>query len=155
MLNVNLRALFPLVIVGGKGWGNVNVQAMVSRFGIEDQVIIAGNVSDTELATLYQHAEVLCMPSIFEGFGLPIAEAMSYGTPVITSNVSSMPEVAGNAGLLVNPFDERAIFDALMQILTKKHVRMRLAKNASKMAGKFRWDQAANQLWDLCEKERK
>src|SRR5690606_8113693 len=82
-----------LVIAGGAGWGGVDIKAKAKELGIEHKIIITGFVDDRELATLLHNAKALAMPSLYEGFGLPLIDAMDAGIPVLTSNVSSMPEV--------------------------------------------------------------
>jgi glycosyltransferase involved in cell wall biosynthesis len=138
-----IRNKFLMVIAGGKGWGGVDIHALVKEKGLSAQLVLTGYVNDNQLATLYAHARFLAMPSIYEGFGLPLVEAMSFGVPVLTSNCSSMPEVAGDAGLLVDPFDEKAIADALRSLLTDDHLRDTLAARARKNSERFSWQRAA------------
>ena len=140
-----LRNRTLLVIAGGKGWGGVDAHKLLAEYGIEKDVRIMGYVSDAQLATLYAHAQFLAMPSLCEGFGLPLVEAMSYGTPVLTSSISSLPEVAGDAGILVNPVDEQAIRGALLNLLQKKSLRLALSSKAKEQAQKFTWKNAARQ----------
>ena len=102
-----------LVLAGGKGWGYDDIFAEVSRLGMEQDVIFPGYVPDDELAWWYRGAEIFCYPSLLEGFGLPVVEAMACGVPVITSNLSSLPEVAGNAALLIDPTEVDALAEAL------------------------------------------
>lgn len=141
----DVRAAGLLVIVGGKGWGGVNVPAMVQELGITDNVRIIGYASEEVLSTLYAHALFLAMPSLYEGFGLPLAEAMAMGTPVLTSNCASMPEVAGSAGLLVNPMNIDHISQGLLTLLTDDHLRRQLAEQARLNAARFSWERAAEQ----------
>ena len=104
-----VRAGNLLVIAGGRGWGKENVEALVEQLGLQDCVRQTGYVSDAGLSALYAQARCLAMPSLYEGFGLPLLEAMSFGVPVLTSSSSSLPEVAGDAGLLVDPLDVDSI----------------------------------------------
>lgn len=134
-----------LVIAGGKGWGDVNVQAVAARLGLGGSIREVGYVSEESLATLYAHALFLAMPSLYEGFGLPLLEAMARGTPVLTSECSSMPEVAGDAGLLVNPHDVGAIANGLLTLLTNEKLRQDLARRAQVNAGRFSWQKAADE----------
>lgn len=134
-----------LVIAGGKGWGGVDVHRLLAEYSIEEEVRVVGYVSDAQLATLYAHAQFLAMPSLCEGFGLPLVEAMSYGTPVLTSSISSLPEVAGDAGILVNPLDEHAIRGALLSFLQQETLRLSLSAKAREQAEKFTWKNAARQ----------
>lgn len=141
----DLRDRTLLVIAGGKGWGGVDVHGFAAEYGIEGDVRLVGYVSDAQLATLYAHAQFLAMPSLCEGFGLPLVEAMSYGTPVLTSSISSLPEVAGDAGILVNPLDEQAIQGALLILLQQESLRLTLSAKAREQAEKFTWKNAARQ----------
>lgn len=140
-----VRKSHLLVIVGGKGWGGVDVSALAESLGLVGSVVIAGYVSDAQLSTLYAHARFLAMPSIYEGFGLPLVEAMSLGVPVLTSTRSSLPEVAGDAGLLVDPFDESALSTGLVALLTDDVLCARLAGRARDNAARFSWSKAAEQ----------
>ncbi len=133
----------PLVIAGGHGWGGENLEALIARMHLTGRVHLLGPVSDTMLATLYAHALCLVMPSLYEGFGLPIVEALQYGLPVVTSDNSSMPEVAGQAGLLVDPLVPESIADALRRIVQDQPLRTTLAEAARDQATRYSWDRAA------------
>lgn len=146
-----VRARHQLVIAGGKGWGGVDTHALVKDTGLEGQVVVTGYVDDKQLATLYAHARFLAMPSLYEGFGLPLVEAMAFGVPVLTSNNSSMPEVAGDAGVLVDPLDERSIAVGLLSLLTDEAHRERLAAKAGPSARRFSWQKAARETWTVLE----
>lgn len=137
-----------LVIVGGEGWGDVDIHQLIKNVGLGEQVVVTGYVSDLELSTIYQNALFLAMPSLYEGFGFPILEAMLYGVPVLTSNNSSMPEVAGDAGVFVNPLDESSIAAGLSLLLDNKTYRNELASKARINAKRFTWQNAANDMWD-------
>jgi len=148
----SIKGKIKLVIVGGKGWGNVNLLDTVTQLDLTEHVKILGRVDDMALATLYANAQFLAMPSLYEGFGLPLVEAMSYGTPVLTANNSSMPEVAGSAGLLVDALDVESIADGLQEIITNNELRERLAKNAKLNASRYSWDESAKKLITVFEK---
>ena len=132
-----------LVIVGGIGWGTDNLSSAILHLGLSDNVCFLGRVPDAQLSTLYRHAAFLAMPSLYEGFGLPLVEAMAQGTPVLTSGNSSMPEVAGQAGCLVNPLDVGSIEAGLWNLLSNPSYRAGLASCAKSQAEKFSWDRAA------------
>lgn len=134
-----------LVIAGGKGWGGVNVQAVATQLGLSGCIRVVGYVSEESLATLYAHALFLTMPSLYEGFGLPLLEAMARGTPVLTSECSSMPEVAGDAGFLVNPHNVGAIANGLLTLIMNETLRHDLAQRAQVNAGRFSWQKAADE----------
>ena len=151
-LPLSIKGKIKLVIVGGKGWGKVNLLDTVTQLDLTECVKVLGRVDDMALATLYANAQFLAMPSLYEGFGLPLVEAMSYGTPVLTANNSSMPEVAGNAGLLVDALDVESIADGLQEMITNNELRERLAKNAKLNASRFSWDESAKKLITVFEK---
>ena len=140
-----------LAVAGGAGWGGVDVQAMVLRLGLQDRVRVLGFVSDEQLATLYAHALFLAMPSLYEGFGLPLLEATSRGVPVLTSDLASMPEVAGDAGVLVSPLDVDSIARGLTQMLGEPKFRSELAGRALASAQRFSWDRSARRTMGVFE----
>ena len=135
----------PLIVGGGKGWQTEAIFAAVERLGLSDSVHFAGFIPSEELALWYNSAEVFLYPSIFEGFGLPVLEAMACGTPVIVSNASSLPEVAGNAGLCLPPRDVDAWRDALQQAYTDAGWRHEAAERGLTEAARFTWTQTAAQ----------
>jgi len=141
-----------LVIAGGKGWGGIDIKHTVADLGLDKYVRILGYVDESTLATLYANALFLAMPSLYEGFGLPLVEAMVHGTPVLTSNNSSMPEVAGKAGLLIDPLDVKSIKNGLEELITNDDLRRNLADNARNNVTRFNWDAAAKQLVSVFEK---
>ena len=140
-----------LVIAGGEGWGGVNIHDAVDSLGLRGNVHLLGYVDEPTLVGLYANAQFLAMPSLYEGFGLPLIEAMAYGVPVLTSDNSSMPEVAGNAGLLVDAKDVNSISDGLDQLITNKELRSRLAANAKINADRFSWDESADRILAVFE----
>jgi glycosyltransferase involved in cell wall biosynthesis len=140
-----------LAVAGGVGWGGVDVLAMVLRHGLEKRVRVLGFVSDQQLATLYAHALFLAMPSLYEGFGLPLLEATSRGVPVLTSDIASMPEVAGDAGLLVSPLDVGSIAKGLTQMLEDPKFRSELARRAVSNGKRFSWDRSARRTMEVFE----
>jgi glycosyltransferase involved in cell wall biosynthesis len=150
-LSTYLNPLANLVIAGGVGWGDVDLVKMVRRLGLQEHVRILGYVSEEQLTALYRHAKFLAMPSIYEGFGLPLVEAMAHGCPVLTSLSSSMPEVAGNAGFFVDPWDINSIESGLRELMINKELLNGLANNALLSASRFSWDRSAKQTLDLFE----
>ena len=146
VLPETVRSGMMLVIVGGKGWGGVNLQETIARLGLGDHVKVLGYVDEPTLAMLYAHAKFLAMPSLYEGFGLPLVEATAHGTPVLTANNSSMPEVAGDAGLLVDALDVDSIACGLNQLITDDQLLAGLAANAKLNAARFSWDESAGAL---------
>ncbi len=138
-----VRDAYSLVIAGGKGWGCIDLNAVIRSLGLEGSVILVGYVSDSQLTSLYSNARFLAMPSIYEGFGLPLLEAMSLGIPVLTSNCSSLPEVVGNAGLLVDPLDDLALAKGLLNLLMDDVLHANLASKTLPNAKRFSWDKCA------------
>lgn len=141
-----------LVVVGGKGWGKLKLPELIHQLNLVDRVKLLGYVDEDALAVLYAKALFLAMPSIYEGFGLPLLEAMVYGTPVLTSRSSSMPEVAGNAGLFIDPIDVDSIKNGLAKMIVDHDFRNQLADNAKLNAARFSWDAAAIQISDIFNK---
>lgn len=134
-----------LVIAGGAGWGTDSPGTMAARAGVPDRVTYLGAVDDATLSTLYAHAAFLAMPSLYEGFGLPILEALWHGTPVLFGDNSSMPEVAGDAGLAVDAGSVDSIAQGLSMLLHDEALRASLAGRARAQAAKFSWDRAARE----------
>lgn len=147
----SLRNSAVLAIAGGKGWGGVDVATVAEKYGVQDRMRVLGYVSEGQLATLYTHALFLAMPSLYEGFGLPLLEAMSRGTPVLTSNCASMPEVAGDAGILVAPLDVESILQGLSEFLGNGVQRTLLASRAVANAKHFSWVLAAEETLQVFE----
>jgi glycosyltransferase involved in cell wall biosynthesis len=135
-----------LVIAGGKGWLYDEVLGEVKTLGLEDRVKFIGYVEDSDLPHLYRAARVFAFPSIYEGFGIPPLEAMACGVPVVTSNASSLPEVVGDAGLQVDPFDVDALAHALDTALHDEGWRAQAIERGLWRAQQFTWHIAAEQL---------
>ncbi|MFO7984258.1 MAG: glycosyltransferase family 1 protein [Desulfatiglandaceae bacterium] len=134
-----------LLIVGGEGWKNKKFHEMLKGFKIRSHVHLRGYVSLDLLALYYERAVCLVFPSLYEGFGLPILEAMSCGTPVITSNVSSMKEVSGDAALLIDPLDIKGLAAAMKRMLRDEPLRERLRVRGFQRAKRFSWKRCAEQ----------
>lgn len=135
-----------LVLVGGKGWLYEDIFAEIEMLGIREKVHWIGYVEDRmELPAFYTLAEALVFPSFYEGFGFPILEAMACGCPVITSAVSSMPEIAGDAALFVNPHKPEEIENAMRKIIEDKACKNGLIKKGSEQLKKFSWEKTARE----------
>jgi len=141
-----------LAIAGGEGWLNDELYTTLHQSGMTDSVKILGFVQESHLPMLYRGAELLALPSLYEGFGFPVLEAMACGTPVVTSNVSSLPEVAGDAALLVDPLSLDEITDALQQILDQADLRETLIARGYLQAQGFTWAESARQLQSIYNK---
>jgi glycosyltransferase involved in cell wall biosynthesis len=131
-----------LVVVGPVGWGPALRPTWDSV-----RVKLAGPVDDAVLHALYRAAAGLAFPSLYEGFGLPVLEAMAHGIPVLTSDRSSLPEVAGDAALLVDPLDRGAIAKGLVRLATDSALRRRLAAAGQRRAARFTWPATAEATW--------
>jgi glycosyltransferase involved in cell wall biosynthesis len=134
-----------LVLVGKKGWLYESFFQKIQAMGLERQVIFPGYVAEADLPAFYQLAELFAFPSLYEGFGLGPLEAMACGTPVVSSNSSSLPEVVGEAGLLFEPTDTAAMTQALRRILTDEALRAELKQRSLQQAKKFSWAKAAEE----------
>lgn len=137
-----------LMIAGGSGWGNVELERLIDLHQLGDHVLVRGYVSDEELTSIYRDALALVMPSLYEGFGLPILEAMVNGLPVITSNNSSMAEIVGDAALLVDPLDINSIASAIMRLVGDDCLRAELSHKSRNQAALFCWATSAGLLLD-------
>jgi glycosyltransferase involved in cell wall biosynthesis len=126
-----------LVVVAAEGWRQGRIRRRLERMTGDGSVVKIGHIPDDVLAALYRRANVFVFPSLAEGFGLPVAEAMACGTPVVTSRISSMPEVAGDAALLVNPEDVDEIADAISRLLGDQGLRRRLRDRGLEQARAF------------------
>ena len=135
-----------LVIVGGKGWLYEKLFQQVQELNLQNRVRFTGYIDDADLPLVYNLAEVFVFPSLYEGFGIPPLEAMSCGVPVIAADNSSLPEAAGNAGLLVDAKDVEALADALVRVLDNAALRQTLVKRGLAHAKKFTWEKAARTL---------
>ncbi|MDB5237311.1 MAG: glycosyl transferase, group 1 [Parcubacteria group bacterium] len=143
-------AEYSLCIAGRTGGAyHASVAALVAELGISDRVRFLGYVTDGQLAYLYQHATALVFPSLVEGFGMPVLEAMREGLPVITSNRGALAEVAGAAALLVNPEDPKDIAAALARIATEPALGEDLRARGYRRAKEFSWDSTARQFQEL------
>jgi len=136
-----------LKLVGGKGWGDVSPEQLLSQFSLEDHVQVCGKVSELELSELYAHAHSLVMPSFYEGFGLPVIEALSQGVPVVVSRESAMSEAAGQAGISVDPESWQSLFEALMQISTDEALYRQLEALTLEQCLRYDWGKSAAQLY--------
>jgi len=145
-LKADARVNMPLVMAGSRGWLMDDIHRTIRELGLSRDVFLPGYVDDTQLQWLYQNCYASVYPSLFEGFGLPVLEAMSLGAPVISSNVTSIPEIVGDAGLLVDPRDEDAIFRAMLELRENRPLRERLKEQGLRRAGEFSWEKAARAL---------
>jgi glycosyltransferase involved in cell wall biosynthesis len=140
-----------LVIAGAKGWMMQEINEAYNAMQFKNEVVFTGHLNTEDLAKVIAAAKAMVYVSLFEGFGIPIIEAMKCQVPVITSNTSSMPEVAGDAALIVNPESVSAISQAMIQLNESPAICNELIKNGVTQQQKFTWDNTATQLWQLIE----
>ena len=141
-----------LVIAGGRGWLEDPIYATINTTGMQDHVHFIGFADEADLPALYSAAYCCALPSLYEGFGLPILEAMACGTPVITSNISSLPEVAGDAAITVDPYNLDAITDAIKHLLDDTSLYQAYVQKGYERAKQFTWDNSARQLREIYAK---
>lgn len=137
-----------LVVAGSKGWLSEEIYNLPKKLGIEERVKFLGYVPDEDLPALYSGAVALIFPSLFEGFGLPILEAQACGCPVLTSNVSSMPEVGGKGAILVNPYSEDDIVRGIREV---GEIRAKLVKAGFENVKRFSWEKCAKETLEVLE----
>lgn len=143
---------FKLLIVGKKMWWTNEIETTYNNLQYKNDIVFTGRVQETELYKITAAAYALTYIPIFEGFGIPLVEAMSCGVPVITSNVTSMPEVVENAGVLVDPFSIKEIKDALLKISNNEGFRKELSDKSLIQAKKFSWQKTGDLLWESINK---
>jgi len=140
-----------LVLAGGDGYGAEAIHALIEKEGMSGRVIRLGHASPEKLRLLYSAATALVFPSFEEGFGMPVLEAMSCGLPVITSNCSAMPEVAGEAAVLVDPNKVSEISEAMRHVAEDASLAADLRERGRKRAAAFSWEQCARETWRVYE----
>lgn len=144
--SVKPSRLPKLVIAGKKGWNYENIFETVQRYYLEEDVIFTGYVKDEDVPYLLSGALCFVFPSLYEGFGMPPLEAMACGTPVISSKVASIPEVVGNAGILIDPNDSEALCKAMYEMVINEKKRKKLQEKGLERSRKFSWKASAEKL---------
>jgi len=143
-----------LVMAGRKGWLCDQIFQHIVRLGLESEVILPGYVPRDDLPALLSGARLFVFPSLYEGFGLPVLEAMACGTPVLCSNVSSLPEVAGDAALLVDPLDVKSMAEAMNRLLQDEGLRSQLVERGYRQVRQFSWERCARETLAVLEDTR-
>ena len=138
-----------LVVVGGRGWLFDAVQSEVEMLGLADDVVFTGHVPEEDLPALYSGAACFLMPSLYEGFGIPVLEAMACGAPVVCSRASSLPEVAGDAALYIEPPTAEALAAQVRQVLSKPETAEQMRIDGLRQAARFSWRSAAMETMDV------
>jgi len=144
-----LESSHKLVVVGDKMHWSKEIEKSFTEMKNQDKVVFTGRLEGDALNTAYSGAEALLFPSLFEGFGIPILEAFKAGTAVITATNSSMPEVAGDAAILVEAENVESILHAMQKLLSEKGLRKELIEKGHLQAQKFSWDASAEKLWEI------
>jgi glycosyltransferase involved in cell wall biosynthesis len=144
-------APMPLVLAGGKGWLMEDFQKDLSELGIDAQIVMTGYVTDDELIWLYRNCYANLFPSLFEGFGLPVLEGMQYGAPTLTTHSTSIPEVAGEAAILLDPEDTEGWAQAMLGLAANTDERDQLSLASREQAKRFDWKISAAALLQLYE----
>jgi len=140
-----IKRKYKLVLTGKQGWNNSELEKTISNLNLKDKILKTGYIPDEDLPYLYAGASVFVYPSLYEGFGLPPLEAMACGVPVVTSNISSLPEVVGEAGLKVNPYKEEEIALAIKKILVWEKLATSLRQKSLERAKVFSWEKTARE----------
>lgn len=137
-----------LVIAGRRGW-RTRLAETIESLHLENHVVVIDDASDEDLLSLYEHCECFVFPSLYEGFGLPLLEAMSFGKPIVASDVSAIPQVLGGAGVLVDPLDVDSIAEGVLRVLADSDLSARLGRDAKRRACEFSWDTAGDATIEL------
>jgi glycosyltransferase involved in cell wall biosynthesis len=146
----NVKNDHPLVIAGGKGWLHSDIDALIASQD-SGHIHRIGYVDELELPALYSAASIFVYPSLYEGFGLPILEAMASGTPVITSNTSSMPEIGGDAAVYFDPADPNQLTTILLELIDDVDLRGEFRRKGFVNAKQFSWEKTARETLMIYE----
>ena len=136
----------PLVIIGQRHFGFQHIETRINELGLSERVLLLENIPDADLASFYRHASFFVYPTWAEGFGMPVIEAMASGVPVITSNTTSLPEIAGDAAILIAPDDESGLQNAMARLLINDELVQELGEQGRVRAKSFGWDQTAEKV---------
>ncbi len=141
----------PLILVGRRGWRSREFVKKLEDSQLGPSVRILGFVDDVDLPALYAAATVFAYPSLYEGFGFPVLEAMAAGTPVVSSDAASLPEVVGQAGLLVSPYDTNGLAEAIRTVIAHPDLRASLREAGLQQAQRFTWSETARATLEVYE----
>lgn len=140
-----------LVLAGGDGWKTEEIHRAAETAQFANEIRFTGYLSSKEKNTLYQNADLMVFPSLYEGFGMPPLEAMLFGCPTVCSNTASLPEIAGEAAELVDPLSVQAIADGIWHVLSDSNYRHALIAKGVQQAARFSWDQSAEKMFRICK----
>jgi glycosyltransferase involved in cell wall biosynthesis len=146
LLPESVRAVYPLVVAGGKGWKNEDVFATIRRLGLEGQIQFLGYIDEEDRAPLMSEAALFVLPSLYEGFGMPVLEAMACGTPVVTSSRGALAEVGGEAVVDVDPHEPEDIARGMLSVLKSAELERKLVQAGPVRAQSFTWESSARVL---------
>lgn len=141
-----------LVITGKKGWAYEEIFRLVTDLRLQDHVIFTDYVPDSDMPALYSAADLFVYPSVYEGFGIPLLEAMACGVPAISSNISSMPEIVGDAGLLVDPYNDSQLTEAMYLVISNRALHQDLIEKGLTRAKEFSWEKTAKETLAVYER---
>lgn len=139
-----------LVLAGGKGWNNEEIYKTASNAEYREEIVFTGYVDEPRKNSLYKHADVFVFPSLYEGFGIPPLEAMSFGCPVVASNAASLPEIVGDATEPVDPMDELSLAEGIRKVLSDRQYADGLIGKGREQIRKFTWTASAEKLRAVC-----
>jgi glycosyltransferase involved in cell wall biosynthesis len=152
LLPEGVRKRFQLIVAGGQGWKNEDIFATLRRLGLESRVKFLGYVPEEDRAPLMREAGLFVLPSLYEGFGIPVLEAMACGTPVVTSARGALPEVGGEAVVYADPLRPENIADGILSVLENPNFRQELSKAGAARAAAFQWTISARALADVFQR---
>jgi len=147
-----LETIPKLVVVGKRAWLFEDTLDAAANSAVRDQILFVGYVPEEDLPALYTAAKCFIYPSYFEGFGIPTLEAMRCGTPTITSDRTCFPEIIGDAGLMVDPFDERAISGGILKVLSDEKLQSELSEKGTRRASLYDWKETARQTLEVYDR---
>ena len=151
LFKTETKSNFKLVLAGAIFWGENEMYELIKKLSIENEIIFTGRVSNDELKNLIASAFALTYVPYFEGFGIPIVEAMQCGTPILAANTSCLPEIAGDAAIYANPFDENEIKHAMITLYEDSEIRTNLIRKGLEQKNKYSWDKTSSLLWKSIE----
>jgi len=138
-----------LVFTGGTRWKSSGIISKIDELGLQNDISILGYIPEEELPVLYNAADLLVYPSLYEGFGMPVVEAMACGCPVITSNTTSLPEITGMAGIIVDPNNYRELADAISLVIQDSQLKQKMRRQGLEQANFFSWERCAQQTMSI------
>ncbi len=151
MLPARLRREYPLVVTGGRGWREREIVADIEALAAKGEAVWTGYVPKEDLTAIYAGATLFVFPSFYEGWGMPVVEAMACGVPVVTSSSSSLPEAAGDAAVTVDPHDSEALAAAIERVLENGALREQMVRKGLEQASRFSWRRSAEKLLGAIE----